>query len=124
VQLKWGLVPSWAKEPRIGNHLNNARAETVAEKPAFRTVFVHRRCLVLADGFYEWKREGRSKPPYSIHFADNRPFAFAGLWEHWEKVVASEVDSCTRITTVSNAIVEPLHQRMPVILNPRDYALW
>jgi putative SOS response-associated peptidase YedK len=124
VQLKWGLVPSWAKEPGIGHNLINARAETVAEKPAFRKAFVHRRCLVLADGFYEWKREGRSKQPYYIHFADNRPFAFAGLWEHWDKVAGREVDSCTLITTVPNAIVEPIHQRMPVILHPRDYALW
>lgn len=124
VQLKWGLVPSWAKEPRIGHHLINARAETVAEKPAFRKAFAHPRCLVLADGFYEWKGEGRSKQPYYIHFTDNRPFAFAGLWEHWDKVADREIDSCTLITIVPNAIMEPIHQRMPVILHPRDYALW
>ncbi len=85
VQLKWGLVPSWAKEPSIGQKIINARAETVAEKPAFRRAFQQQRCLILADGFYEWKREGKVKQPYYIHFTDNRPFAFAGLWERWEK---------------------------------------
>jgi len=124
VPLKWGLVPSWAKEPSIGNRMINARGETVVGKTAFRKAFTHRRCLVLADGFYEWKREGRAKQPYYIHFADNRPFAFAGLWEHWEKVAGSAIDSCALITTAPNAIMEPIHNRMPVILHPTDYALW
>jgi putative SOS response-associated peptidase YedK len=124
VQLQWGLVPSWAKEPSIGHTMIKARAETAAEKPAFRKVFTYRRCLVLAYGLYEWKREGRSKHSYYIHFADNRPFAFAGLWEHFEKDASRAVDSCALITTGPNAILEPIHNRMPVILHPTDYALW
>ncbi len=124
IQLKWGLVPFWAKEPSIGHKLINARAETVAEKPAFRKAFIRQRCLVLADGFYEWKVEGKFKRPHYFHFADNRPFAFAGLWEHWEKVPDRAVDSCAVITTAPNDLMEPIHNRMPVILHPEDYALW
>jgi len=124
VQLKWWHGPLMGYGALHGHHLIYARAETVAEKPAFRKAFAHRRCLVLADGFYEWKGEGRSKQPYYIHLTDNRPFAFAGLWEHWDKVADREINSWTIITTVPNAIVEPIHQRMPVILHPRDYSLW
>lgn len=124
VQLTWGLVPSWAKEPSIGHKMINARAETVAEKPAFRRAFHGQRCLILADGFYEWKREGKVKQPYYIHFSDNRPFAFAGLWERWENVGEPPLDSCAIITTGPNALMEPIHHRMPVILSPNDYDLW
>ena len=124
VQLKWGLVPSWAKDPNIGHKMINARAETVAEKPAFRKAYRRQRCLVLADGFYEWKREGKAKQPYYIHFADNRPFAFAGLWERWEKDGEPPLDSCAMLTTDANALMKPIHHRMPVILNPNDYFLW
>jgi putative SOS response-associated peptidase YedK len=85
IQLKWGLVPSWAKDPSIGKKLTNARGETVAEKPSFRKAFTEQRCLILADGFFEWKREGKAKKPYYIRFKDHRLFAFAGLWERWEK---------------------------------------
>ena len=124
VELKWGLVPSWAKDPSFGNKMINARGETVAEKPAFRKAFQQQRCLILADGFYEWKREGKVKQPYYIHFTDNRPFAFAGLWERWEKSVDTPLESCAMITTGPNALMEPIHDRMPVILHPSDYSRW
>jgi putative SOS response-associated peptidase YedK len=124
VDLKWGLVPSWANDPSIGHKMINARAETVAEKPSFRKAFKHQRCLVLADGFYEWKREGKAKQPYYIRFKDHRPFVFAGLWEHWEKEALPPLESCTILTTNANAITAPIHDRMPVILHPDDYDLW
>ena len=124
VELKWGLIPSWAKDPSIGNKMINARGETVAEKPAFRKAFRQRRCLVLADGFYEWKREGKAKQPYYIYLKDNQPFAFAGLWERWEDGKDQTIESCALITTGSNAIMEPIHHRMPVILDPNSYDVW
>ena len=120
--LHWGLIPSWAKEPGIGNSLINARAETVAEKPSFRSAFRKRRCLVVADGFYEWKREN-GKMPYYFQLKDEGPFAFAGLWDKWEKG-EEPVESCTLITTEANGVVGPVHDRMPVILKPEDYARW
>jgi len=122
-EMKWGLVPSWAKDPSIGHKMINARAETVAEKPSFRKAFKQQRCLVLADGFYEWKREGKSKQPYYIRFKDGRPFAFAGLWERWEKETPA-LESCTLITTGPNTVMEPIHHRMPVILDPKQYNEW
>jgi len=124
LDLKWGLVPSWAKDPSIGHKMINARAETVAEKPSFRKAFKRQRCMVLADGFYEWKREGQVKQPYYIRFKDQRPFVFAGLWEHWEKEAAPSLESCTILTTNANAITASIHDRMPVILQPNDYDLW
>jgi putative SOS response-associated peptidase YedK len=124
VELKWGLVPSWAKDPGIGHTLINARGETVAEKPAFRKAFKDQRCLILADGFYEWKREGNIKQPYYIRFKDSRGFAFAGLWERWEKTGMDRLESCTVLTTVPNAVMEPIHHRMPVILSFKDFADW
>jgi putative SOS response-associated peptidase YedK len=124
VWLRWGLIPSWASDAAIGNRMINARAETVAEKPAFRAALSRRRCLVAADGFYEWKAEGRAKQPYFIHFADDRPFAFAGLWESWEGPEHSSIESCTILTTEANELMRPLHDRMPVILQRRDYAKW
>jgi putative SOS response-associated peptidase YedK len=120
---RWGLVPSWAKDPAIGNRLINARAETVASKPAFRHAFKERRCLVLADGFYEWHKEGARKQPYHIRLRNGRPFAFAGLWEHWENAEAA-IDSCTLLTTTPNAVMRPLHDRMPVILSAAEYDQW
>ena len=123
VDLKWGLVPSWAKDPSIGNKLINARGETVAEKPAFRKAFQQQRCLVLADGFYEWKREGKTKQPYYIRFKDHRLFAFAGLWERWEQQDPA-LETCALITTGPNALMEPIHHRMPVILPEQSYASW
>ena len=122
VMFKWGLIPSWAKEPGIGNSLINARADTVAEKPAFRSAFKKRRCLAPADGFYEWKREN-GKTPYYFRLKDESPFAFAGLWERWEKG-DEPVESCTLITCEANGDVAPVHNRMPVILKPEDYARW
>ena len=124
VPLKWGLVPAWAKDPRMGNTMINARAETVAEKPAFRKALRHQRCVVLADGFYEWKREGKTKQPYYIHLTDNRPFVFAGLWECWAKEGEQPLESCAMVTTGPNALMESIHQRMPVILSPKNYDLW
>jgi putative SOS response-associated peptidase YedK len=124
VQLKWGLVPSWAKEPGLGQKMINARAETVSEKPAFRKAFKLQRCLILADGFYEWKREGKGKQPYYVHFSDNRPFAFAGLWECWAKEREQPLESCTILTTGPNALMESIHHRMPVILSPKQCELW
>jgi len=123
VELQWGLVPSWAKDASIAHKLINARGETVAEKPSFRKAFTHRRCLLLADGFYEWKREGTTKQPYYIRMKDHRPFAFAGLWERWEKE-DSAIESCSLITIGPNAVMEPIHHRMPVILATTQYAEW
>jgi putative SOS response-associated peptidase YedK len=122
----WGLIPSWAKDPGIGNRLINARAETLAEKPSFRTAFRRRRCLILADGFYEWQSspESKLKTPMFIHLKDKQPFAFAGLWELWFAPDGSEVRSCTIITTAPNSLMEPIHNRMPVILLPDAYQRW
>jgi putative SOS response-associated peptidase YedK len=122
----WGLIPSWAKDPGIGNRMINARAETLAEKPAFRAAFRRRRCLVLADGFYEWRQEpGKSaKTPMYIKFKSSDPFAFAGLWEIWQSGDGSEVRSCTIITTSPNRLMEDIHNRMPVILPKESYAPW
>jgi len=129
VALRWGLIPSWAKEPGIGNRMINARAETVAEKPAFRAAFRRRRCLIPADGFYEWKTERGRKQPYRIVLQSGAPFAFAGLWERWEGpkggvVGGRAVESCTIVTTEANERLRALHHRMPVILAPENYDLW
>ena len=121
--LRWGLIPSWAKDKKIAASLINARADTVASKPAFRAAFKRRRCLVLADGFYEWQKGTKPKQPYHIRMTDARPFAFAGLWEHWSGEEPT-IDSCTIITTDANDALRPLHDRMPVILGPSDYARW
>ncbi len=121
---RWGLIPSWAKDPAIGNQLINAQAETAATKPAFRAAFRKRRCLILADGFYEWKKEGRHKQPFHIRLDDGRSFAFAGLWEHWAGGEGPAIDSCTILTTTPNDLLRPLHHRMAVILAPEDYDLW
>jgi putative SOS response-associated peptidase YedK len=122
---RWGLIPAWAKEPSIGNRMINARAETLAEKPAFRAAYRRRRCLVLADGFYEWRAEpGRGgKTPFYIQLASGRPFAFGGLWERWQPGEEA-ILSCTIITTPPNALLEPIHNRMPLILEPGDYTRW
>lgn len=122
--LRWGLVPAWAKDTDIGARLINARAETVAEKPSFGEAFRRRRCLIPSTGFYEWKREGTHKQPYYFRMKDERPFAFAGLWERWEGVGGKGVESCTILTTTASEILAPVHERMPVILKPEDYDLW
>jgi putative SOS response-associated peptidase YedK len=122
----WGLIPMWAKDPAIGNKLINARGETLEEKPAFRSSLKYKRCLILADGFYEWKgAEGKKvKTPFFIHMKDRKPFAFAGLWDSWNSPDGSLIKSCTIITTEPNELTGIIHNRMPVILHPRDYAKW
>ncbi len=125
--LRWGLIPSWAKDPAIGNRLINARAETVGEKPSFRAAFKRRRCLIMADGFYEWQQQAsrKTKQPHYIFLKGHQPFAFAGLWEHWsDPVSGGELQTCTILTTAPNELMEPIHNRMPVILPPADYAAW
>lgn len=125
VMLRWGLVPFWAKDPSIGNRMINARAETVAEKPAYRAAFRHRRCVVLADGFYEWSRDGDVKTPYFISLASGQPFALAGLWESWtDKESGESVQTSTLITTAANDFMTPLHHRMPVILEANTAGEW
>jgi putative SOS response-associated peptidase YedK len=120
VWAQWGLVPRWAKDPKIGNSMINARSESAAEKPAFRDAFRRRRCLVAADGFYEWKKLGaKTKQPYYFHMRDGRPFGFAGLWER-----CGELESCTILTTTPNELCATVHDRMPVILSPNDYDRW
>lgn len=121
--LRWGLVPSWSKDLSIGAKLINARSETVAEKPSFRSAFKQRRCLILADGFYEWQRLNGKKQPHYFQLNENQPFAFAGLWEHWQREDES-IASCTILTTQANEVLQPIHDRMPVILAPENYDLW
>jgi putative SOS response-associated peptidase YedK len=120
----WGLVPGWAKAPSIGHRMINARAETVAEKPAFRSAFRRRRCLIPADGFYEWASGPAPKQPYHIARKDRALFGFAGLWEMWRSQDGRELQSCTIVTTRANATLQGVHARMPVILDPSDYAPW
>jgi putative SOS response-associated peptidase YedK len=122
----WGLIPSWAKDPAIGNRLINARAETLVEKPSFRSAFKRRRCLILSDGFFEWKPDGNGKikTPYYIRLKSGQPFAFAGLWEIWTPPDGSEVRSCTIITTTPNELTGAIHNRMPAILAPGAYEDW
>lgn len=124
--LHWGLIPSWAKDTKISSKLINARAETVAEKPSFRSAFRQRRCLILADGFYEWQQqEDKQKQPFYFRRSDQSPFAFAGLWERWNAQETGEtIESCTIITTEPNELMKSVHNRMPVILEPKDYDLW
>lgn len=123
--VRWGLVPGWAKDLAIGNRLINARADTVAEKPAFRSALRHRRCLIPADGFYEWRQVGRHKQPHWIGFEGRALFAFAGLWEHWVNPGdGTLVESCTILTTDANPLVASIHARMPVILAPDRYRDW
>ena len=122
--LRWGLIPAWAKDATMGSRLINARAETVAEKPSFRSAFRHRRCLVIADGFYEWRRQDGKKQPFYFRMKNQQPFAFAGLWEHWQDPKGEAINSCTILTTEANELLQQIHQRMPVILNPKDYDMW
>ena len=121
----WGLIPSWAKDRAFGYRTINARAETIAEKPAFRAAFRQRRCLIPADGFYEWQTTPAGKQPYLIAMRDRGPFAFAGLWETWlDRTSGESIESCTIIVTEANALLRPIHDRMPVILNPEDSIDW
>ena len=122
--MRWGLIPSWAKDIKIGSKTINARSETVAEKPAFRSAIKHRRCLIVADGFYEWLPLLKHKQPYYFQMAEGAPFAFAGLWENWESPEAENIVSCTIITTAANETVQPVHDRMPVILPSSAWEQW
>lgn len=124
--LRWGLIPFWAKDPAIGNRMINARAETVHEKPAFRAAFQSRRCLIVADGYYEWQAlPGGRKAPVWLHRTDRRPFAMAGLWERWTPPEAGDpLYTCTIITTAANDFVRPVHERMTAILSREEATLW
>ncbi len=126
--LRWGLVPAWAEDPAIGNRLINARAETATEKPSFKRSLQRQRCLVLADGFYEWRKDGKLKQPIWIHRSDGKPFAFAGLWASWRPKGTPREDppleTFTILTTTPNELMKPIHDRMPVILSAEDYDLW
>jgi putative SOS response-associated peptidase YedK len=124
VMMKWGLVPFWAKDPKIGNRLINARAETAATKPAFRSSLKRKRCIVPATGFYEWKRLGKEKRPYYVHMKDDSFFAFAGLYDRWKSPDGEDLLSFTILTTEPNPMMSKIHNRMPVILQEKDEALW
>ena len=122
---RWGLIPSWAKDPKIGNRMINARSETLAEKPSFRAAYKRRRCLILADGFYEWRKNGDgSKTPMFIHQPSREPFALAGLWEVWHSSEGDILPTCTIITCAPNTFMQSLHNRMPVVVPPTDYDEW
>jgi putative SOS response-associated peptidase YedK len=122
--LRWGLVPSWAKDASMSAKLMNARSETITEKPSFREAFKRRRCLIPSDGFYEWARAGGKKQPYFFRLRDEQPFGFAGLWDQWQGGDGAVIESCTILTTEANDVLRPVHDRMPVIIHPEDYELW
>jgi putative SOS response-associated peptidase YedK len=122
--MKWGLIPNWAKDPSIATGTINAKSETAATKPAFRDPLKSRRCLIPADGFYEWARTGKSKQPFCFEVDNGRLFAFAGLWERWRDPSGQWVKSCSILTTTPNAVTSAVHDRMPVILAPDSYDLW
>lgn len=124
VLLRWGLVPSWSKGPDSRYSMINARAETVAQKPAYRSAFRYKRCLIPADGFYEWRAAGKGKQPYVLRPRDGRPLALAGLWEHWQDADGNELESCTILVREANSQVKAVHERMPVIMTPDSYDLW
>jgi len=122
--LRWGLIPSWSKDPAIGVKMINARSETVAEKPSFRSAFKRHRCLILADGFYEWRKQSGKKQPFYFQLQDGSPFAFAGLWERWQALEGDVLETCTILTTEANQLVAQVHDRMPVILPTDRYDQW
>lgn len=122
--MRWGLVPPWADSPKAGARMINARAETLAERPSFRAAFRRRRCLIPADGFYEWRREGKSRVPIRFALASGEPFAFAGLWERWEREGEPPLLSCAIVTTRANDLIAPTHDRMPAILAPDAESVW
>jgi putative SOS response-associated peptidase YedK len=122
--MQWGLIPHWAADPSIGNRMINARAETLTELPSFKNIVDRRRCIIPADGFYEWRKEGRRKVPMWVHLKTKEPFALAGLWDVWRKPDGKRVESFTIITTEPNELVRPVHNRMPVILRPEDEEQW
>lgn len=120
----WGFIPSWAKDSGFDRRLINARGETLAEKPSFKGAFKYRRCLILADGFYEWQGTGKQKTPHFIFMKSRQPFAFAGIWSDWESSDGSRLKTCTIVTTTPNKLMKPIHKRMPVILQPAAYSAW
>jgi len=122
--VKWGLIPAWAKDPSIASGTINAKSETAATKPAFRDPLKFRRCLIPADGFYEWKKAGGAKQPFCFEVNDGELFAFAGLWDGWKNPDGQWIRSCSILTTTPNAVTSPIHDRMPVILDPGSYDLW
>ena len=122
--MRWGLIPSWATDASIGNKTINARSETIETTPSFRDPFRSQRCLIPADGFYEWKRQGKTKQPYCFEASDGTVFAFAGLWDRWTNPQGQLIESCTILTTTANSLLADLHDRMPVILRPDDYDSW
>jgi putative SOS response-associated peptidase YedK len=124
VPVRWGLVPSWAKDPSIGSKMINARAETVTEKASYRNAFKKRRCLVVADGFYEWQNTGDAKRPMYIRLKSGKPFGFAGLYEVWKSPEGKELTTCTIITTEANELMKPIHERMPVIIPAEHLDKW
>ena len=121
---RWGLIPPWAKDPALGSRLINARSETVAEKSAFLEAFKTRRCLIPADGFFEWQKQAPRKQPYFIRLRDAEALALAGLWQSWRAPDRTTIESCTILTTAANDLMQPIHNRMPVIVDPADYQLW
>jgi putative SOS response-associated peptidase YedK len=124
VALKWGLVPFWADDPEIGNRMANARSETAATKPAFRSSFRARRCLIVADGFYEWQARDGKKQPYYIRLKSGQPFGIAGLWDRWDKQAGEPIESCTILTTDANDPMMAIHERMPVVIPPESFDTW
>lgn len=120
----WGLIPSWARDRKVGARMINARSETASTTPSFRESLQKRRCLVPADGFYEWKRSGKTKQPYCFELDNREIFAFAGLWDSWRDVDGRTLETCTILTTSPNDLLADVHDRMPVILDPEDYGLW
>jgi putative SOS response-associated peptidase YedK len=124
VPMQWGLIPHWAKNDKIANKLINARAETIAEKPSFRNSFKKFRCLIIADGFYEWQGAGLKKKPFFIRMKDEKPFGMAGLFDRWKDPKGKTIMTCTIVTTEANDLMKPIHHRMPVIVDPADYDLW
>jgi putative SOS response-associated peptidase YedK len=124
VNFRWGLIPSWATDPAIGNRMFNARAETITEKASFKSAFEKRRCLVVADGFYEWQKQGKAKKPFYFGLKSGQPFGLAGLYESWSSPDHREIHSCTIITTDANDLIKPVHDRMPVILAKENESAW
>lgn len=122
--LRWGLIPSWAKDPSVGRWMINSRCKTVHEKPAFRHAIKFCRCIVVGSGFFEWAQEDNRKVPLYVHLKDGSPMCFAGLWDHWKSPEGETIESCTILTTSSNKLIAPLHDRMPVLLHREEYPLW
>ena len=123
-KMRWGLIPSWANDASIGNKLSNARGESVAEKPSFRSAFKSRRCIIPASGFYEWQAVNKAKQPWYISLQSGEPMAFAGIWETWHPQKGEPIETCCIITTAGNELMQPIHDRMPVVLNPENWAQW